>query len=353
LTYKPDAIQGVPAGVQLKDAAAFLPFDKATEWTSVLGVQYVSDFVRAKAVAAGIAGPNGAWVVDGDSLWLRRPPELAIDRPPCVGHFFASQRSRNTMMGKTKEEFTKHWELHYLKAPGDRLFLATPLRFPQRSPVLLEWIDALEANAVAALERTRKAGVDYNFPLRSLTSIIQAWGLEGAVVEPDVCSACCRLFPEGRVLKKKRVGETDLGIFDAAICVNNFWQSSKGTTSGSEHDIASLARVEDGSLWDLLRRRAVGDSKRRRLQCKTQPRLAVLAEHGVPEPRPAVTEPRPAIPPELEVVVGSFVAACPHAPKSTQASRGTSVAPSSPAAGGKGVSTSCPEQGATCAVQGK
>jgi hypothetical protein len=121
LCYQRDLdIRGLP--VKVRDARTFLNEDDFTKLLEAgVALPVVADFIRCKAAAV-----HGGWVVDADVLWLKEPPVVEACAPKC-GHLFASCKA--CWHFRNKQDEARHWQVHYLKTPHDRLVLATPWFF--------------------------------------------------------------------------------------------------------------------------------------------------------------------------------------------------------------------------------
>lgn len=233
---------------EVRDASVYLDRGTAEKYMETNGVQFVADLVRAKALllggprSDGGVSPPGGWFIDGDTVWLKPAPVLQVGDPATVGHFFASLSASKSIRGKSRDEFDKHWAVHYLREPWDLAYLASPFAFPEESPVLARWICDMEA-------RAGRRG-DYCDSFAELATMITALGLEGAIVGKEVCSPLCRFLGD-RVLQ---ASETEVLLptvdFSTALCVNNFWQSTKSLKSGeTAEQKGDTARIEPGSMW--------------------------------------------------------------------------------------------------------
>ena len=246
--YTYQHLEGAPEGVVVRDARDCMPEGEFLDCIARgVRVQHFSDLVRARAVSRS----KGGWVCDCDSVWLRRPPALSITSPSNLGHFFASMHAAAQMRGHNKAETHKHWQLHYLRTPGDKLYLATPCAFPHGSPALHEWLSALDS----IVAKKRQLSVAYDAPLSSLRSIIRGHGLEGSIVDAGVCSMVSRLH-RGKAILANKVHLFDLsGLEGEALCCNNYWGSSK---DGAAQDV----KPEDGSAWSLVLKKAFPPKRR-------------------------------------------------------------------------------------------
>ena len=224
-------LQNVPEGVEVHDANRWLRFDTAQKYLRHVAPALLSDLVRAKAIASGAFGD--AWLVDGDTVWLRRPPTNKT--LAAFGHFFGSMEARRGMQGKSRREVELIWSVAYLRSPSDFLYISTPCRFPRGSPVLAEWVAELET---AYAKRSGK--VDYHLPLQALTHIVHRWGLDWGV---NIANPISRFSdPLGASQS------WDPSVLKDSICVNSFWQTF-AKSGKSAVDIGSHKRVPDGSVW--------------------------------------------------------------------------------------------------------
>ena len=80
---------------RLVDANLYVPWGEAKNLLSNIGVQLLSDLVRARALANTKAFPCGGWLLDGDTVWLRSPVAAGIGKfgLPKFGHFFGAQHA--------------------------------------------------------------------------------------------------------------------------------------------------------------------------------------------------------------------------------------------------------------------
>lgn len=88
----------------MRDAGDVLPWEKFLQYTTTTPVQIVADFVRATAIQKH----GGGWFIDGDSVWLRPPPELSLCHPQSIGHFFGSMQA---LSSATCQVFDRAWWL--------------------------------------------------------------------------------------------------------------------------------------------------------------------------------------------------------------------------------------------------
>ena len=90
----------------------------------------IADVVRFRA-AHKLSDHQGAWVLDLDTFWLRKP--TAANSPSATGHIVATCASR-PRRGKDRA----HWKYMYLAKPEERTCALPPMYFPPSSIVLEE-----------------------------------------------------------------------------------------------------------------------------------------------------------------------------------------------------------------------
>ena len=181
--------------------------------------------------------------------------------------------------------------LSYLKEPGDKLYIASPLGFPPDSPVLRSWLEQMEAWVTTARR------VRYEEAFQMLTQVIRAHGLEGAIA-PVTAASCMGPQERQRPLQALSAPRYDASVIFSAMAVNNFWQSSKNLGEEDSHRRAS-AVPEAGSIWAEVLRRAL-PAPTRRLRTKRSCSDAVMAgddavfreEVACPHELSAVTRPK-------------------------------------------------------------
>ena len=229
----------VPAGVLKVDASLYVEEHKfKAHLKEGVPVQALADFIRMNAVCK-----HGGWVIDGDSIWVRRPPVLGLGNPEFLGHFFGSMKqSPYANNGQTNEQKTKWWLLNYTKDPGDRLFIATPMAFPKGSLAAQSWLRSAED---ILTNHKFKYYIDF---MKLFASTVQEHGLTRSIAEWQVCSPV--EYYHGRsALNPASRHKFDLShILHSSICVNNFWQSSKGRSAHESDEF----EVVCGSFWHEL-----------------------------------------------------------------------------------------------------
>ena len=202
-----------------------------------------------------LSGQSGGWLLDGDCVWLRPAPALDASRAPALGHWFASLPAAPQMRNHSREDYHEYWILNYLKEPGDRLHLASPMGFPPDSPVLRSWLEKIEA-WVTSTRRVR-----YEDSFKVLTQVIRTQGLEGAIADVDAAS-CIGPQERDRPLQALSAGRYDCDVIFRAMAINNFWQTSK-LVDEDEANRRAAAVPEPGSIWAEVLRRALPAPTRR------------------------------------------------------------------------------------------
>ena len=135
-------LAGVPTGVIVRDASQLLPWADFARLLLHSRVQHLSDYVRALALAR----LGGGWIIDGDTIWLKRAPNLSVACPPGLGHWFASQHACRSLRSHDKAAILRHWRRHYLKEPLDFLHVALPMGAQAMSPVIESWLSVTETS---------------------------------------------------------------------------------------------------------------------------------------------------------------------------------------------------------------
>ena len=229
-----------------------MEFSRFTELSNRVRVQLAADLIRAQALLH-----QGGWFIDLDAVWMHSVPSLSVLVPPQCGHFFGSLPANPALQGHTVAQYRVHWMMNYLKSPGDGLHLASPFAFPKGSPVLKLWIEDMQQE----FSGSRK--VHYNTPFRMLQNGITKWGLESAVADEHVCSPMSR-FHKAKCLDSAKNHLFDMDKVCNAMCVNNFWQTSKGLVGMTAHEKGSLANLDPDSCWAQLLKQALPNRRKRK-----------------------------------------------------------------------------------------
>ena len=254
LCYHP--VRNLPGCVTYVDAEDVFPWRAFAGLGARVPIQGLADLVRCRALVRGWGGTEGGWFLDMDTLWFRRAPDLCSRLGPSHGHFFGSLQAVRSIRGRTRAECAKHWAVEYLRFPGDFAHVASPAACPPESPVFQEWLSKMEAWL------THDRSVKYLEPFQCLEQAIRSFGAESAVQAVHVVSSISRFSGERVVQAACPRSYFDEEKIEAALCVNNYWASSKGGDSKFAHTRGN-AIVEPGSLWFDLLRRALPLSRKR------------------------------------------------------------------------------------------
>ena len=221
------------------DASQLLPWSDFARLLLHSRVQHLSDYVRALALAR----LGGGWIIDGDTIWLKRAPNLSVACPPGLGHWFASQHACRSLRSHDKAAILRHWRRHYLKEPLDFLHVALPMGAPAMSPVIESWLSVIETSLYV-----QRDGLDnYHVLIAGLQTIVSSHGLEHAIA--DVKVACPFHHVKAKVAHlPEKLHLFDMGLLGRAMCVNNIWQSSM---HGDAHELGDQ-RAAPGSAWDVV-----------------------------------------------------------------------------------------------------
>ena len=134
--------------------------------------------------------PGQAWFLDCDTLWLRQP-SLAKS---VQGHLFASMGAAHGAMVRGPEaQRIQRWQIEYLTKPREEVFLATPFRFPARSPFLQDAI----ADLRIAVDRAKPLAYTYFMQLSVFRLHFRAYGCSKLYLIFDLSDfaiLCVRLF---------------------------------------------------------------------------------------------------------------------------------------------------------------
>ena len=123
LTYHKKVL--VPAGVNLRDAGDFAPRDVFDALCTKRTLQIASDFARASACKV-----QSAVFLDCDCIILQDLRPCVIWSKPFYGHMFSSMEAHKGHF-RNDAKRVKQALFHYLKTPGDFLYLVSPLFFSQ------------------------------------------------------------------------------------------------------------------------------------------------------------------------------------------------------------------------------
>ena len=289
LTYQLD-LEGVPAGVHVRNAGRVLPwavFAKLLHGRRVR-VQHLSDYIRCLALIGGVdpSSCGGGWLVDGDTIWFRPAPVLSVARPPNLGHWFGCcQAAKSIRIGGVfwdKARVSHYWGHNYLKTPSDFLHIGFPMAAPGNSPILARWRSLMEKELFGGLSpgiQQAACPQRYNLFMTALQRVVRECGMEAAIAPARTCAPWDRL-------KAAHAGDSaKRHLFNAdalagALCINSIWQSSIATQDGTQAHAAADKQHDANSAWRLvsdLWRANVVPFKRQRQKGKPVPRVQGLA----------------------------------------------------------------------------
>ena len=123
-----------PPEVTVLNAEQFLPLSRVSYLLGVgVHIAHIADYVRLQALH--VFG-RGGWMIDCDTLWLRKPDTLPYPwSHPQYGHQFGSMRAAR--VPRTALVDFQHWSVHFLQKPLDKLYLASPFFFQHIAPCLM------------------------------------------------------------------------------------------------------------------------------------------------------------------------------------------------------------------------
>jgi len=205
----------VPEGLALEDAGQILPL---SEFQALLkkgfAVAHLSDYIRIKR-----CWQSGGFVWDLDVLCLRPLPKVVFSAP-AWGHVFASATAQAHRHGHAAQ--WKYWQVNFLRAPQDMLYLHTPACFPKGSPAAWQWVEWFEGRLKAA-----RPLEDYRDSLRAVQEAMASYGLHDAVQDPVVFSPI-PYWTRTSCLQKRESPHWDLAAIESrCIAVNKYWQSQR------------------------------------------------------------------------------------------------------------------------------
>jgi hypothetical protein len=86
-----------------------------------------------------------AWFLDCDTYWMRGVVLGITWSKSTFGHVIGSMVAHQGAMCRgTVEDREKYWRVHYLRAPGEPLLVASPFRFGGLSPLATSLVSILE-----------------------------------------------------------------------------------------------------------------------------------------------------------------------------------------------------------------
>ena len=246
-------------------------------------IVHLADHIRCLALSK-----HGGWFVDVDSLWLQ--PVLGVLETGVHGHLFASLRMRPD--GRRNSRPYRY--IKYLKEPMDFLSIASPFHLPKGSPLLPSLIRASTELVEAPTHK------EYNSFMRALQTEVQAWGLEGAILEPCKFSPLPYWLGPQVVVKRAECFNGRLEVewpdlLGQAIGVNAFWMSSRAGQQCEPRPEGKLPVLVSDSLWSSIAKKALegGSVHLPTAGSELDPPMAAnetKCEHELPMPASAAIE---------------------------------------------------------------
>ena len=227
--------------LQLRDAKEHVPLEK---FMDMLRAKWpwgnIADVIRFRAAFAG-SGDGGAWVLDLDTFWLRRP--TAANSPSATGHIIATCAARHRQFRDAE-----HWKVMYLSKPGVRTSALPPMYFPRRSQILKDLMDKLwDTGAPPRL---------YTHWLREIEKLMVESGFGGDFQPPMRYHPCHIWVPLSTLIdpqkEQKQLDTYQYGwpyhtaeeVVQETVAFNNPFQTSAPGKS-KEHRIAPMTFAAD------------------------------------------------------------------------------------------------------------
>ena len=224
------------------DASKYLQYAEFLELVKLYSLTHVSESLRLLHISDS---NKSGWMLDCDTLWLR-PPPLPLEK--AAGHIFGSMKS-DPRRGTARATAT-FWHVNYLSTQNDKLLGIPPLRFPRKSPVLAEVIDAC-----SAIMWTKKMPPSHpNWIMDIIWAAVRNHGLCFAFLPATSFSPVSANCQDSSCLRAASF-QRDLfnEIASSSYAINCFWQTCKeADINGTALVRGSLARAEIGSLWREL-----------------------------------------------------------------------------------------------------
>ena len=175
------------------------------------------------------------------------------------GHVFASMAASPTSVRGVASQRDYYWRVNFLQQPQDKMFIATPCRFPKGSPVAAALLDWMKINVIHASKTS------YTQFMSELRNQVRKWGLEGSILPPICFSAVPYHVKDAALRFSSHVSWDEEVIFREAFGINAFWQSARGADNAKEkhsqtkvskasnssnpHTRGSYDAMVQGSLW--------------------------------------------------------------------------------------------------------
>ena len=211
----------------------------------------LADYVRLKAITEHT---SAAWFIDADTLWLRRIDAQEFMKDDCYGHLFSSMSASPCSVRGDAKSRHHYWRVHFLQKPLDQAFIATPCRFPFKSPVSAALLAWLQKDIIDSFKEQKKVFKGaYNIFMDELHCQVRTWGLLSAIVPTHYFSGVPYYTKHSALQKSEHPAWDAKLLLNTAYGVNAFWQSSRsGKTTEDTQDAlqrGSYTNLIDESLW--------------------------------------------------------------------------------------------------------
>jgi len=183
---------------------------------------------------------------DGDSLWQRR----AVPRTFC-GHA-AGTLEVNRVSHENRDKPSRLVRLSYVycQKPRDFLKMATPLRWPRKSPALRSLVVRIRPFVRLS---SWAGGTSFETVMNAMWDTYTCWGLRDGFNDPET-HTIVPWFARGKPLlagsaAHPRWGMAAIQATPTVVCVNGMWQTSASVGGPKARSRLSWAK---GSLVDAL-----------------------------------------------------------------------------------------------------
>ena len=170
--------------------------------------------------------------------------------PPatCCGHAAgALQQNKVSRENVDKPKRMQKFTYQYCRQPRDLLSIATPWRWPTKSPALESLV--IRIRPMVRFDGMWQGGTDFDVIMRVVWDTYVVWGLRTAFNLPEVHNIV-PYFARGQPFQtgsaeNKNWGMGAIASKDKVVCVNQLWQSSKTHEGPGARDMRSW---QPGSL---------------------------------------------------------------------------------------------------------
>ena len=254
-----------PSNVTFVEAESYVPFEVVkSRFAKGVGLRLIADVLRAKH----LRHRGGGYFVDGDTLWVARPPPLVVE-PPSYGHSCATLPRPHGALRLSKPELVAWDQSYFLASPQDQVYPGSPMCFPAESPILDSWIQSMDEDVVKPAVAFKPKGhhaprmkwdaVRYNMML--MQDAFSKYGNVYAYLRSHVFSPI-RIEHSAYVIRDDKAHLFDVPeIGKSSIGINNFWAASQdldsANRSGRHEELikhSGLARIGKQSAWSELRK---------------------------------------------------------------------------------------------------